>query len=61
MFGGSSRNAHVLVRSEGRSTAVPEDTFEESFGPYMRLGGKAFMLNLLNRGGPSPLNNDQRT
>lgn len=30
---------------------MTEDTFEESFGPYMRIGGKTFLLNPLNGGG----------
>jgi transcriptional regulator with XRE-family HTH domain len=46
-----SKRIRIWFNEQGQQTGVTEDTFEESFGPFMRLGGKKFMLNLLNGGG----------
>ena len=43
-----SKRTRVWFNEKGEQTGVTEDTFEESFGPYMRLGGKKFMLGLLD-------------
>ena len=29
---------------------MTEDTFEKSFGPFMQIGGKKFVLGLVDRG-----------
>ena len=46
-----SKRTRVWFDETGARTGVTEDTFEESFGPYMQLGGKKFVLGLLNGGG----------
>jgi transcriptional regulator with XRE-family HTH domain len=46
-----SKRTRVWFDEKGARTGVTEDTFEESFGPFMRIGGKKFVLNLLNGGG----------
>jgi transcriptional regulator with XRE-family HTH domain len=46
-----SKRTRVWFDEKGDRTGVTEDTFEESFGPFMRLGGKKFVLGLLNGGG----------
>ncbi len=45
-----SKRIRVWFNERGERTGVTEDTFEESFGPFMQLGGKKFVLNLLNGG-----------
>jgi transcriptional regulator with XRE-family HTH domain len=47
-----SKRTRVWFDEKGARTGVTEDTFEESFGPYMRLGGKTFLLGLLEGSGP---------
>jgi transcriptional regulator with XRE-family HTH domain len=47
-----SKRTRVWFDEKGDRTGVTEDSFEESFGPYMRLGGKKFVLGMLNGGGP---------
>jgi transcriptional regulator with XRE-family HTH domain len=46
-----SKRTRVWFNEQGDRTGVTEDTFEESFGPYMRLGGKKFLLGLLGGSG----------
>jgi transcriptional regulator with XRE-family HTH domain len=46
-----SKRTRVWFNEKGDRTGVSEDTFEESYGPYIRLGGKKFLLGLLNGGG----------
>jgi len=46
-----SKRTRIWFNEQGKRTGQTEDTFEESFGPYMRLGGKRFLLGLLNGGG----------
>lgn len=46
-----SKKTRVWFDKKGQRTGVTEDTFEESFGPFMQIGGKRFVLNLLNGGG----------
>jgi hypothetical protein len=48
-----SKRIRVWFDEKGDRIGVTEDTFEESFGPYMRLGGKKFLLGLLDGGGPA--------
>jgi gamma-glutamylcysteine synthetase len=43
-----SKRTRIWFDERGERTGVTEDTFEESFGPYMRIGGKRFVLGLLN-------------
>jgi gamma-glutamylcysteine synthetase len=43
-----SKRTRVWFNEKGERTGVTEDTFEESFGPYMRLAGKKFLLGLLD-------------
>ncbi len=43
-----SKRTRVWFDEKGARTGVTEDTFERSFGPYMRLGGKEFVLGLLD-------------
>jgi hypothetical protein len=43
-----SKSISVWFNEKGERTGVTEDTFEESFGPYMRLAGKKFLLGLLD-------------
>lgn len=45
-----SKRTRVWFDETGARTGVTEDTFEDSFGPFMQLGGKKFVLNLLNGG-----------
>ncbi len=45
-----SKRTRIWFDEKGNRTGVTEDTFEESFGPFMQLGGKTFVLNLLNGG-----------
>jgi transcriptional regulator with XRE-family HTH domain len=53
-----SRRNRVWFDQKGDRTGVTEDTFEESFGPYMRIGGQKFVLGLLNGGGTTILDVD---
>lgn len=46
-----SKRTRVWFDEKGARTGVTEDTFEESFEPYMRIGGKKFVLGLLDGGG----------
>jgi len=46
-----SKRTRVWFDEKGDRTGVTEDTFEESFGPYMQIGGEKFVLNLLDGGG----------
>jgi transcriptional regulator with XRE-family HTH domain len=46
-----TKRTRVWFDESGQRTGVTDDTFEKSFGPYMQLGGKKFVLNLLNGGG----------
>ncbi len=46
-----SRRLTVCFDREGNNTGSMEDTFERSYGPYMRIGGKKFLLNLSGDGG----------
>ena len=46
-----SKRTRVWFDEMGDRTGESEDTFEESFGPYMQLGGKKFLLGLLYGGG----------
>jgi hypothetical protein len=46
-----SKRTRVWFDEKGERTGVTEDSFIESYGPYMRLGGKKFVLGLLNGGG----------
>jgi hypothetical protein len=45
-----SKKTRIWFSEEGKRTGVSEDTFEESFGPFMRLGGRKFVLGLLDGG-----------
>jgi transcriptional regulator with XRE-family HTH domain len=47
-----SKRTRVWFDEKGERTGVTEDSFSGSFGPFMRLGGKKFVLGLLNGGGP---------
>ena len=49
-----SKRTRVWFNEKGARTGVTEDSFTESYGPYMKLGGKKFLLSLLDGGGPSP-------
>ena len=42
------RRIRVWFARDGSKENETEDTFEESFQPYMRLGGKKFVLGLLD-------------
>jgi len=46
-----SKRTRVWFNEKGERTGVTEDTFEESYGPYMQHGGRKFLLGLLNGGG----------
>lgn len=46
-----SKRIRVWFDENGARSGVTEDTFEESFGPFMRLGGKRFVLGLLDGDG----------
>jgi hypothetical protein len=46
-----SKRTRVWFNEQGQRTGVTEDSFEESFGPYMQIGGKRFVLGLLDRSG----------
>jgi transcriptional regulator with XRE-family HTH domain len=48
-----SKRTRIWFNENGDRTGVTEDSFEESFGPYMQVGGRKFLLGLLNRGGPN--------
>jgi hypothetical protein len=48
-----TKRTRVWFDEKGARIGVTEDTFEESFGPYMQLGGRKFLLGLLNGGGPN--------
>jgi transcriptional regulator with XRE-family HTH domain len=50
-----SKRTRVWFDEKGARTGVTEDSFAESYGPYMRLGGRKFVLGLLNGGGPTSL------
>jgi transcriptional regulator with XRE-family HTH domain len=50
-----TKKTRVWFDEKGQRTGVTEDSFSESYGPFMRLGGKRFLLGLLNGNGPSPL------
>jgi hypothetical protein len=43
-----TKRTRLWFDESGQRTGVSEDTFEESFGPYMQLGGRKFVLGLLN-------------
>ena len=43
-----SKRIRIWFDADGNRTGVTEDTFEGSFGPFMQIGGKKFVLNLLN-------------
>jgi transcriptional regulator with XRE-family HTH domain len=43
-----TKRTRICFDEKGHRTGVSEDTFEESFGPYMQLGAKKFVLGLLN-------------
>ena len=45
-----SKRTRIWFSEEGKRIGVSEDTFEESFGPFMQLGGKKFVLGLLDGG-----------
>jgi transcriptional regulator with XRE-family HTH domain len=45
-----SKRVRVWLNEKGQRTGVTFDTFEESFGPFMKIGGKRFLLGLLDRG-----------
>jgi hypothetical protein len=51
MASNSSDCSTVWFDEKCPRTGVSEDTFEESFGPIMQLGGKKFVLGLLDGGG----------
>jgi hypothetical protein len=47
-----SKRTRIWFDERGERTGVTEDSFTDSYGPYMRLGGKKFLLGLLDgRGG----------
>jgi transcriptional regulator with XRE-family HTH domain len=46
-----SKRTRIWFNERGEPTGETEDTFEESYGPSMQLGGKKFVLDLLNGGG----------
>lgn len=46
-----SKRTRVWFNEKGERTGVSEDTFEESFGPYMQMGGRKFVLGLLDESG----------
>ena len=41
-----SRRTRVWFSVDGEITGVTEDTFEESHGPYMQIGGKKFLMKM---------------
>ena len=41
-----SRRLRVWFDREGGVERTTEDSFDESYGPYMQVGGKKFLLNL---------------
>ena len=43
-----SKRTRIWFNERGESTGVTDDTFKESFGPYMQIGNKRFVLGLLN-------------
>jgi hypothetical protein len=43
-----TKRTRIWFNEKGDRTGVTEDTFEDSFGPFMRLGGKKFLLGLLD-------------
>jgi hypothetical protein len=47
-----SKRTRIWFDESGQRTGVTEDSFTESYGPFMQIGGKKFVLNLLN-GDPS--------
>ena len=50
-----SKRTRVWFNEKGARTGGSEDTFEESFGPYMQIGGKKFLLGLLDGGSLSAM------
>ena len=50
---GALERTCVRFDEKGDRTGVTEDSFEQSFGPYMQLEGTNFLLGLLNGGGPA--------
>jgi transcriptional regulator with XRE-family HTH domain len=45
-----TKRTRVWFNEQGARSGMTEDTFEESFGPFMRIGGKRFLLGLLEVG-----------
>lgn len=45
-----SRKLHVWFDGNGTMTDLTEDTFEEKYGPYMSIGGKKILTNILDLG-----------
>jgi len=43
-----SKRIRIWFNERGKQTGVTEDTFEESFGPFMQIGGKKFVLGFLD-------------
>ena len=43
----------VWFNEKGDRTGVTEELSRSPFGPFMQLGGRKLMLNLLNGGGAS--------
>lgn len=46
-----SKRTRVWFDEKGAQIGITEDSFTESYGPYMELGGNKFVLNVLNGGG----------
>lgn len=44
-----SKRLRIWFEEDGTNCGVTHDTFEQSHGPYMRLGGRKFLLDVLNR------------
>ena len=47
-----STSTGIWFDEAGKRTGISVDTFTESYGPFMMLGGKKFVLGLLNGGTP---------
>jgi len=43
-----TKRTRVWFDEQGQQVGMTEDTFEENFGPYMQIGGKRFVLGLLD-------------
>jgi transcriptional regulator with XRE-family HTH domain len=54
-----TKRTRFWFNEKGDRTGVTEDTFEDSFGPFMRLGGRTFVLGLLNGYGSGALSKSE--